>query len=99
MPTYDYRCHKCKKMFELLQSMTAKPLKKCPTCGGRVERLIGAGAGLIFKGSGFYITDYKKKPAPSSDSKPKDTPKETPKETPAAKSDKGPSKPAKSSDG
>lgn len=60
MPTYEYQCHKCKKKFELFQMMTAKPLSKCVHCGGRAERLIGAGAGLIFKGSGFYITDYKK---------------------------------------
>lgn len=60
MPTYEYRCEKCRKKFELLQRMSDKPVAKCPKCGGRVERLIGAGAGLIFKGSGFYITDYKK---------------------------------------
>ena len=60
MPTYEYQCQKCKKKFEKLQRMTEPPLKKCPHCGGKAERLIGAGAGLIFKGSGFYITDYKK---------------------------------------
>lgn len=59
MPTYDYRCHKCGHLFELLQSMKDEPIKVCPQCGGEVERLIGAGAGLIFKGSGFYITDYR----------------------------------------
>ena len=61
MPTYEYRCLKCKKKFEKLQSMMELPVKKCPKCAGKVERLIGAGAGLIFKGSGFYITDYKSK--------------------------------------
>ena len=60
MPTYEYRCLKCKKKFEKLQSMKEARLKKCVYCGGPVERLIGAGAGLIFKGSGFYQTDYKK---------------------------------------
>ncbi len=64
MPTYEYRCEKCKKKFEKFQSMKDEPLKKCILCGGKAERLIGAGAGLIFKGTGFYITDYKKsKPA------------------------------------
>ena len=59
MPTYDYECKKCKHVFEELQSIKAKVLKTCPKCGKRsLERLIGSGAGLIFKGSGFYITDY-----------------------------------------
>jgi putative FmdB family regulatory protein len=60
MPTYDYECRKCGHRFEFFQSMTADPLKKCPECGKRaLQRLIGAGAGIIFKGSGFYVTDYK----------------------------------------
>ena len=60
MPTYDYHCDACGADFELFQSITAKPIKKCPTCGKRrVRRLIGAGAGVIFKGSGFYQTDYR----------------------------------------
>ena len=61
MPTYDYECRRCKHTFEAFQSMTDKPLRKCPECGGRVRRLIGAGAGIIFKGSGFYATDYRSK--------------------------------------
>lgn len=61
MPNYDYRCKSCGHEFEVFQQMSAEPLKVCPECGGEVERLIGAGAGLIFKGSGFYITDYKNK--------------------------------------
>jgi putative FmdB family regulatory protein len=60
MPTYEYKCRKCRKTFEHFQKMTDKPLTRCVRCKGPVERLIGAGAGLIFKGSGFYITDYKK---------------------------------------
>lgn len=64
MPTYEYECLKCHKKFERLQRMTEAPLKTCPLCKkGRVERLIGSGSGLIFKGSGFYITDYKNKKA------------------------------------
>ncbi|MCK5852373.1 zinc ribbon domain-containing protein [bacterium] len=60
MPTYDYECKNCQHAFEEFHSMSAKPVKKCPECGGKVIRLIGSGAGIIFKGSGFYETDYKK---------------------------------------
>jgi putative FmdB family regulatory protein len=60
MPTYEYECKKCKDRFEVFQSMTAKPLKKCKKCQGSLKRLIGSGAGIIFKGSGFYATDYRK---------------------------------------
>jgi putative FmdB family regulatory protein len=72
MPTYEYTCNKCDKEFEVFQSMKDEPLKVC-TCGkkGKVTRKIGGGAGLIFKGSGFYITDYKKSsssPSKSGDS-------------------------------
>lgn len=59
MPTYDYKCLSCNDRFELFQSMTAEPIKVCPKCSGEVKRLIGAGAGPIFKGTGFYQTDYK----------------------------------------
>lgn len=60
MPTYDYRCGGCRHEFEHFQSMSDKPLKKCPKCGkNTLERLIGTGAALIFKGSGFYQTDYR----------------------------------------
>lgn len=63
MPTYDYACKGCGHAFEHFQSMTDKKLRKCPACAERkLERLIGTGAGVIFKGSGFYETDYKKKP-------------------------------------
>lgn len=59
MPTYEYECEKCGNHFELFQSMKEAPKKTCPQCKGRVRRLISGGAGLIFKGSGFYITDYR----------------------------------------
>jgi len=60
MPTYDYRCNACGHEFELFQPMSANPKKKCPECGKlKLERLIGAGAGVIFKGGGFYETDYR----------------------------------------
>lgn len=61
MPTYEYQCQKCKKHHEAFQSITAKPLAKCPKCGGRLQRLLGSGSGFLFKGSGFYITDYRSK--------------------------------------
>ncbi len=62
MPTYEYACPKCGHEFEQFQSMRDEPLKKCPKCKKTgVKRLVGAGAGLIFKGTGFYITDYKNK--------------------------------------
>lgn len=61
MPTYDYKCTECEHTFELFQSMTEDPIKECPECNGLVKRLIGAGAGAIFKGTGFYQTDYKAK--------------------------------------
>ncbi len=59
MPTYEYRCTQCSHQFEQFQNITDEALKTCPKCGGPVQRLIGAGAGLIFKGTGFYITDYR----------------------------------------
>ena len=61
MPTYEYQCVKCKKRHEASQSITAKPLTKCQKCGGRLKRLISRGSGFLFKGSGFYITDYRSK--------------------------------------
>ena len=60
MPTYDYRCKKCEHTWELFQSIKANPIRKCPSCGKLgAERVIGPGAGIIFKGSGFYQTDYR----------------------------------------
>jgi len=65
MPTYDYICKKCGHHFEAFQKMNDLPLSNCPKCKGKAERVISGGVGMIFKGSGFYITDYKnqKKPA------------------------------------
>ncbi len=82
MPTYDYVCDACDHKFELFQSIKADPEKKCPECGKRkLRRLIGAGAAIVFKGSGFYQTDYRsesyKKRAeadkPASESKPSES--------------------------
>ena len=66
MPTYDYRCEKCEYEFEKFQSITADSLRKCPKCGkNSLKRLIGTGAGVIFKGPGFYETDYKNSSSPA----------------------------------
>jgi putative FmdB family regulatory protein len=79
MPTYEYYCTECKFEFEEFQSIASEPLQKCLKCNGKVKRKISGGTGLIFKGSGFYITDYKnKKPStskPTGKQKPKDKPK------------------------
>ncbi len=84
MPTYEYQCQKCRRHHEASQSITAKSLTKCPRrgCGGTLKRIISTGSGFLFKGSGFYITDYRSKsyqdakkkdqpapPKPSSDKK------------------------------
>ncbi len=72
MPTYEYECEACGHSFEEFQSMSDKPLRKCPSCAKmKLQRLIGSGAGIIFKGSGFYETDYKRKeqPKPASEGK------------------------------
>lgn len=75
MPTYDYKCTECGNTFELFQQMSEEPIKNCPKCNGKVKRLIGMGAGTIFKGSGFYQTDYKNK---SSNTAKKDKPETKP---------------------
>jgi putative FmdB family regulatory protein len=69
MPNYDYKCLSCNNRFEVFQSIKDEPLTECSSCGGKVKRIIGAGAGLIFNGSGFYITDYKNKSSEKSDTK------------------------------
>lgn len=62
MPTYEYECLHCGHNFELFQKITDKPIEACPRCHRKVKRLISSGSGIIFKGSGFYATDYRKKP-------------------------------------
>jgi putative FmdB family regulatory protein len=75
MPTYQYECSACGHEFEELQSMSDAKLTKCPKCGkNKLDRLIGSGSGMIFKGSGFYETDYKKKTPSTSESKPEAKP-------------------------
>jgi len=61
MPTYDYRCTKCGRTFELFHSIKDETPKRCPRCRGRAKRVPSGGVGLLFKGSGFYITDYRSK--------------------------------------
>ncbi|UCC96199.1 MAG: zinc ribbon domain-containing protein [Candidatus Omnitrophota bacterium] len=60
MPTYEYQCLECSYTFDVFQKINEEPLKDCPHCGGKLQKLISAGYGLIFKGSGFYSTDYRK---------------------------------------
>jgi putative FmdB family regulatory protein len=74
MPTYEYECTKCGHNFERFQQMIDKPVDKCPKCGSKPKRLIGSGSGLIFKGPGFYATDYRKSSKPSAPVKPKTCP-------------------------
>jgi putative FmdB family regulatory protein len=88
MPTYDYVCDACKHEFELFQSIKDEPKKKCPECGKRkLRRLIGPGAAIVFRGSGFYTTDYRSESykkaaaAEKSDGKPADAKKDKPAET------------------
>jgi len=61
MPTYRYKCEDCGYAFDEFQKMSDAPIKLCPKCGGKVHRAIGKGGGIIFKGAGFYVNDYKKK--------------------------------------
>ncbi len=70
MPTYDYICNDCEKMYEYFQSMSDAPVKECPECKkNSLRRVISGGTGLIFKGSGYYLTDYKNKKTQSSENK------------------------------
>jgi putative FmdB family regulatory protein len=87
MPTYEYICESCGKEFEKFQSITAKPLRHCPACGkNKLKRLIGAGAGVIFKGSGFYATDYRSEGyKKEKESEKKTTTKDTTKKEPETK--------------
>ncbi len=93
MPTYQYKCPQCGFEFEEFQKMTDLPIEVCPKCKGRTHRLVSGGAGFLFKGSGFYITDYrsksykeaaKKESGDSGSSKPTETKKES---APASKKD------------
>lgn len=95
MPTYEYKCIDCDFHFEEFQSMNDESIEKCPKCGGKVQRLISAGAGMIFKGSGFYLTDYKKSnTSPSKTNseakatKPEKSTETKTEKTPAAKTEK-----------
>lgn len=83
MPTYEYECGSCGHQFEVFQPIKDKPRKKCPECGKGVKRLIGSGSAVIFKGSGFYQTDYR-----SSDYKKKAESEKKAMEKPADKADK-----------
>ncbi len=102
MPTYEYACPKCGHEFEQFQSMLDEPLKMCPKCKKTgVKRLVGGGAGLIFKGTGFYITDYKtKKGTPhkdgGSDSKAASSESKTSESKPATSTPAAPVKASKS---
>jgi len=92
MPTYEYVCSACEHRFEDFESMSARPQVKCPACGKRkLRRLFGTGAGIIFKGSGFYENDYKKKtgtkPEAKPEAKPETKPESKPDAKPAAKKD------------
>jgi putative FmdB family regulatory protein len=91
MPTYDYECDACKHEFEVFESITVEPQKKCPKCKkNKLRRLFGAGAGLVFKGSGFYQTDYR------SESYKKGADAEKPKtDTSSSKSESAPAKESK----
>lgn len=71
MPTYDYKCTKCRQSFAVEQSMLDKPLRKCKACGGKLEKMLPKSVGLIFKGSGFYVTDYKTRPGHAGETKDK----------------------------
>jgi putative FmdB family regulatory protein len=91
MPTYEYECEKCCHRFEEFQSMTDEPIKSCPVCGGEVRRLISGGGGLLFKGNGFYITDYRSESYKKKEREEKGLPAKTSekkeKKEPAAKKD------------
>jgi putative FmdB family regulatory protein len=104
MPTYDYQCDACGHKFEQLQSISSGPLKKCPQCGKlKLKRLLGTGVGVIFKGSGFYQTDYRSdsykkaadsdKPAAASETKTSEKKESTPAATETKAESKTESKP------
>lgn len=101
MPTYDYKCENCGHEFEQFQSITARSLRKCPKCGkNTLNRLIGTGAGIIFKGSGFYETDYRSDSYKQAQKKETDSGKEKKEEkkTETTKTESKDSKPTKKMD-
>lgn len=88
MPTYEYRCTECSHLFEEFQSISATPIKVCPECSGKTERLISGGAGFLFKGSGFYITENRSKDYQAASAKENSAPKsDSPKKDSKAKTD------------
>lgn len=94
MPTYEYICEKCGYEFEKFQSITSRPLRKCPVCNKpNLKRLIGSGAGLIFKGNGFYQTDYRSESYKQAENKEKSSAESTEKKI-ESKSSKTKSTPA-----
>ncbi|TAK06554.1 MAG: zinc ribbon domain-containing protein [Candidatus Manganitrophaceae bacterium] len=70
MPIYEYECEKCKKQFEVLQKLSDPPIASCSSCGGNVHKIISSPSGLLFKGSGWYVTDYARKGAKKGDASP-----------------------------
>ena len=76
MPTYNYKCDSCADIFSIRQSIKDEPLIKCDKCGGKVSRIISGNTGLIFKGSGFYLTDYARKSESKTENKTTDKPTE-----------------------
>ncbi len=81
MPTYEYKCSKCEEAFEFFQKISEEPIRECPVCKGELKRLISGGAGVIFKGSGFYTTDYKNSSTVNSTADKESKKKEDKKET------------------
>jgi putative FmdB family regulatory protein len=83
MPTYEYECTKCRRKFEIEQKISDPPRKRCPYCKGKVFRIISGGGGVILKGNGFYVTDYR-----SPEYKKQAEAEKAPKELPAPAKDK-----------
>lgn len=94
MPTYDYRCPSCGHVFEKVQKITSKARHKCPKCGKRAERMISSGVGLVFKGTGFYATDYKRagEPKPEAGEKTEKKPEKAPEKSKPSDTSTKPSK-------
>ena len=84
MPNYDYECGDCRNKFEVFQKMTEEHLKHCPKCKGKVRRLVGTGSGVIYKGSGFYTTEYRSESYKKREKEDRGTTTAAPAETKAA---------------